>query len=74
MYKFCQDYVKPKNGVKTKLCYVDIYSFIVNITIDNVYKGIAEDVETKLDTPDYQLNRPVPKGKNKKVNGLKKDE
>ena len=30
-YKFCYDYIKPKYGVKRKLCYVDIESFIVYI-------------------------------------------
>ena len=36
-------------------------SFIVYIkTVDN-YKDIAEDVETKLDTSNYDLDRPFPK-------------
>ena len=37
-------------------------------------KDIAEDVETRLDTSNFALDRPLPKGKNKKVIGLMKDE
>ena len=37
-------------------------------------KDIAEDVETGLDTSNFALDRPLPKGKNKKVIGLMKDE
>ena len=40
----------------------------------NIQKDIAEDVETKFDTSNYELDRPLPKGKNKKVIGLMKDE
>ena len=42
-------------------------------TVD-IYKDIAEDVETRFDTSNYELDRPLPKRKNKKVNGLMKDE
>ena len=37
-------------------------------------QDIAEDVETRFDTSNYELDRPLPKGKNKKVIGLMKDE
>ena len=33
-----------------------------------------DDVETTFDTSNYELNRPLPKGKNKKVIGFMKDE
>ena len=39
---------------------------------DDIYKDIA-DVEARFDTSSYELNRPLPKGKNKKVIGLMKD-
>ena len=39
-----------------------------------IYIDIAEDVETRFDTSDYELERPLPKGKNKKFIGLMKDE
>ena len=41
---------------------------------DYVYKTIAEDVETRFDTSNYELDRPLPKEKYKKVTGLMKDE
>ena len=41
---------------------------------DDIYKDIAEDVETRFDTSNYELDRPLPNGKNKKVIGLMKDE
>ena len=74
MYEFWYDYLKPKFDEKEKLCYMDTDSFIVYIKTDDIYKDIAEDVETRFDTSNYELDRPLPKGKNKKVIGLMKDE
>ena len=28
---------------------------------DDIYKDIAEDVETRFDTSNYELDRPLPK-------------
>ena len=50
------------------------YSFVVYIKADDIYKHIAEDVETRFDTSNYELDRPFPKEKYKKVKGLIKDE
>ena len=58
MYEFGYDYVKAKYGEKVKLCYVDKDSFIVQIKIDDIYKNIAENFETKFDTSNYELDRP----------------
>ena len=74
MYEFWYDYVKPKYEEKAKLCYVDTYSFTVHVKTDDIYKGIAKDVEARFDTSNHELNRPLPKRKNKKVFGLIKDE
>ena len=41
---------------------------------DDIDKDIAKDVETRFDTSNYELDKPLPKGKNKKVIGLMKDE
>ena len=49
---------------------MDTDSFIIHIKTDDIYKDIAEDVERKFDTSNYELNRPLPKGKNNKVIGL----
>ena len=74
MYEFWYDYVKPKYGENAKLCYMEIDSFIAHVKTDDIYKDIAEDVETKLDSSNFEIERPLPKGKNEKVNGLIKDE
>ena len=59
---------------KAKLGYMDTDRFIVFVITDNIYKYIAEDVETRFDTSNYDLKRPLPKGKNKKHIGVMKDE
>ena len=63
MYEFWYDYVKPKYGEKAKFCYMDTDSFIVYIKSDDIYKNIAEDVETRFDISNYELDRTLPKGK-----------
>ena len=50
MNEFWYDYVKSKYGEKAKLCYMDMDSFIVHIKADDIYKDIAEDVETRFET------------------------
>ena len=74
MYEFWYDYMKPKYDNNVKLCYMDTDSFIMDIKTNDFYKDIANDVECKLDTSNYEVNRPLPMGKNKKVIGLMKDE
>ena len=53
---------------------MDTDSFIVYLKTDNIYKDIAEDVKTRFDTSNYELDRLLPKGKYKKVIELIKDE
>ena len=74
MYEFWYDYMKPKHGDNVKLCYMNTDSFIIYIKTEDFYKDIADDVEKRLDTSDYTVDRPLPTGKNKKVIGLMKDE
>ena len=65
--------MKPKYNDNVRLCYMDTDSFIMNIkTNDFLY--IANDVENRFDTSNYEVNRPLPTGKNKKIIGLMKDE
>ena len=64
MHEFWYDYVKPKYGEKEKLCDMDKDSFIVYIKTDDIYKDIAEDIETRFGTSNYELDRPLPNGKN----------
>ena len=63
MYEFWYDYVKPKYDENTKLCYMDTDSFIVHVKTDDIYKDIAEDVETRFDTSNFEIDRPLTKGK-----------
>ena len=68
MYQLWYDYVKPKYGKKAKFCYMDTDSFIVYIKTDDIYKDIAEDVETRFDTSNYEseynfIESPLPKYK-----------
>ena len=74
MYEFWYNYMKPKYGDNVKLCYMDTDSFIMHIKIEDFYKAIADDVEKRFNTSDYEIHRPLPIGKNKKVTGLMKDE
>ena len=53
---------------------MDTDSFIVHVKTDDNYKDIAEDVETKFYTSNFEIDRLLTKGKNKKVIGLMKDE
>ena len=74
MYEFWYDYIKPKYGKNAKPYYLNTEGFIVHAKTDNIYKDIAEDVETRPDTLNFELDRPLSKGKNKEVIGLMKDE
>ena len=74
MYEFWYDYMKKKYGDMVKLCYMDTDSLIMNIKTKDFYEDIAQDVEERFDTLNYGVDRPLPKGKNKKVIGLMKDE
>ena len=62
MYEFWYDYMKPKYVDNIKLCTEDFY------------KDIANGVEKRFDTSNYEVNRPLSLGKNKKVIGLMKYE
>ena len=74
MYEFWYDYEKSKD----KLCYMDTDNFIVHIKTVDIYRDIAEDVETKFDTSNYEtecnsIDRLLLQIRNKKVIGLMKD-
>ena len=77
MYEFWYDYLKSTYGEKAKLCYMDTENdngFIVIVKTDDIYKDIIEDVETSVDTSNYDLSRLLPRGKIKNVFSLMKDE
>ena len=66
MYEFWCEYAKPKYGVKVKFYSMDTDSFIVYTKTTHICKDIAEDLETRFDTSNYELDRPLPKAKMKK--------
>ena len=49
------------------------FGFIIFIKMDDIYKDIAEDVETRFYTLHQELDRSLPKGKHRKIIGLMKD-
>ena len=73
MHEFWHAYVKPKYGEKAKLCYIDRDNFIVHVKTDDIYKDTAEYDETRFGTSNFEIDRPLLKGKCKKVIGLIKD-
>ena len=67
MYEFWYDYMKPKYADNVKLYYMDTDSFIMHIKTEDFYKDIADDVEKRFDTSNYEVTGPLPTGKNKKI-------
>ena len=43
MYQFWYNYVKPKYGENTKICYMDTDRFIVLVNTEYIYKDVAEE-------------------------------
>ena len=74
MFELQFGYIKPKNHRSAKLCYMDTDSFIVRIKTEDVYEEVASDMEKAFDTSNYEINSLLPRGKNKKVIRLMRDE
>ena len=66
IYEFQYDCGKPN--------YVTVIQIALYSKFENSTKGIIEDVETRLDTSNYELNGSLQKGRNKKVIGIIKNE
>ena len=43
------------------------FRYIVYISTDDIYEDIAENVKSRFDTSNYELDRPLPRGKKEKV-------
>ena len=52
----------------------DTDSFIVHVKTEDIYKDIAEDLEKRFDTSNFEIDRSLPIGKNNKVIRLMKNE
>ena len=80
MYKFLDDswwyltFIWQKFGEGAKFCYIITDSFIVHVKTNDVCKDIVKDVETRYDTSNFEIDKPLPKEKNEKVIELTKDE
>ena len=57
------DYLKPKYGEKAEVCYMDTDSSLFFIKIEGICVNITKDIETRFDTPNYALGRPLLKEK-----------
>ena len=51
---------------------MDTDSFIVHVKTKD--HGLAEDAKTRSDTSNFELDRSLPRGENRKVIGIMKDE
>ena len=71
MSEFWYDYIKPKHQQMQK---IETDSFIIYVKTEDVYEDIADDVEKRFDTWNDEFNRPLSRGKNKKVTEFMKDE
>ena len=68
MYEFHYDYMKRKYDKKSlKLLYMDTDSLVYDIKTEDFYKDIAENVEARFDTSEYEPDRPLLFGKNKRL-------
>ena len=47
--------MKPKYGQKAKLYDMDTDSFMIYIKTEHIYTDIANDIERRLDTLNYEL-------------------
>ena len=70
MHEFCIVILNQSiNKMKNYVTWI-----IIHIKTEDIYKDITNDVEKRFDTSNYEVNRPLPTEKNKKVFGLMKDE
>ena len=47
---------------------MDTDSFIVHVKVDDIYKNIVEDVEKRFEISNFEIDRQLPNGQNKKSN------
>ena len=76
MYEFWYEYIKPKYKEKTKLCYMDTDSFVINIFTEDFFEDINNDIKWWFETSNYDKNdkRPPKTEINKNVIRMFKDE
>ena len=47
------------------LCYMGTGSFTAHVKTNDIYKDLPEDIDTRLDTSNFELVKLLLKGKNK---------
>ena len=60
MYEFWYDHVKQKYDENARVCDLDTDSFFVHVKTDDNCKDIAEDIEARFDTSNFEIDRPLP--------------
>ena len=74
MYEFWYDYIEPKSQNNAKLYYMNNESFIIHNATEDFYKDIADDVEKRFHTSNYEVDWPPARGMNKNVIRLMKNQ
>ena len=76
IYEFWYDSIKLKYQDNATLCYMDKDSFTIHIKTEDFYEDTADDIVKWFDSSNYSEDdkKPLPRGMNKKVIGLFKDE
>ena len=75
IFDFHYRYIIPKYGKKQRLLFTDTDSLCYEITTDDFFADIANDINKKFDTSNFPKDHPSEiQGKNKKVPGMMKDE
>ena len=64
-YGFWYDYIELNYQYNANLCYMGTNSFIIHLKTEDVYKDIANNVEKRFDTSNYEFNRSLPAEKKK---------
>ena len=63
MYGFWFDYIKLNYQYNAKQSHMDTDSFIMHIKTKDFYEDMANDLERRFHTSNYEINRPLPTAK-----------
>ena len=73
--KKLRNYLESKSSFHTTKFFTEnLLAIEMKIKTNDIYYDTAEDVENRFDTSNYELDRPLPKGKHKQVIGVLKVE
>ena len=67
MHECWFNYFKDKYGDDGKFCYIDTDNFIIDLETIDSFENVKDDVEERYYPSDYEVERPLPLGKNKKL-------